>query len=335
MTVAEAFSNQAKSCIAMGSPFLGQLLRLVAERLEPDNAVAETILNWSGDPHTRADSLPLRLAGSLHALKLENLAFSEVFPPNTPDDDTLWRAINVSFTAHEAHFLHWLKSPPQTNEVRRSAILLAALAEVAKRYPDQPIALFELGASGGLNLLADHYQLRLPGLTLGSDAAKVVLKPDWSGPLPPAKLPQVVVRQGVDLAPLDASNPNDRLRFLAYLWPDQPERLHLTELALSEVQKSSLGLDTGDAGAWLEGALARPQSALRVVFHTVAWQYFPRDTKARVLRSLSQSETPLLQISMEADDETPGALVTLTHWPEARVETLGRADFHGRWVVWH
>ena len=42
--------------------------------------------------------------------------------------------------------------------------------------------------------------------------------------------------------------------------------------------------------------------------------------------------------SMEADGQSPGAVMKLTVWAgqsEAGVErTLGRVDFHGRWVEW-
>jgi hypothetical protein len=45
----------------------------------------------------------------------------------------------------------------QTNEVRRSACLLPAFGLVARRGGDRPLALVEIGASAGLNLLWDRY----------------------------------------------------------------------------------------------------------------------------------------------------------------------------------
>jgi hypothetical protein len=53
--------------------------------------------------------------------------------------------------------LEWTQSPPtQTNEVRRSAALIAG-AKVALDHFQRPIVLSELGASAGLNLMWDHY----------------------------------------------------------------------------------------------------------------------------------------------------------------------------------
>ena len=330
MTPREAFRLQSKACEKLGSPFMGRLLGLMAARLSSDTAVGRCILDWEGDPGPGADSVPLRLAGALHALKLDGLALEAVYPPNHVSDEALWQAVMAALETCETRILDWLTRPPQTNEVRRSAVILAALAEVGARYPDQTVELLELGCSGGLNLQADHYRAEFPGLTLGTKNTSVVLKPEWTGPMPPSVLPSVVARRGVDLSPLGLK---DRLRFLAYLWPDQPDRLHLTEAALSIAAKSPPPLDAGDAAAWLETTLATPSAAdLRVVFHTVAWQYFPYATKARALEALGN--TTLVQIAMESDHKPPGAAVTLTHWPEGRTEPLGRADFHGRWIAW-
>lgn len=315
---------------------MGRLMALLADRLCPGNAVADHMLNWPGDPNPSADSVPLRLAGALHALKLDGLALTDVYPPETPSDDALWDAIDAAFRAHPDRLLDWLTRAPQTNEVRRSAVILAALAEVARRYPDRDVALYELGASGGLNLLADRYQLALSTMTLGPVDAKVILRPDWSGPLPHPTLPNVTGRRGVDLAPLDPMHAADRLRFLAYLWPDQPDRQDLTERALAEAQNTPVALETGDAGAWLDDVLNTAlDTALPVVLHTVAWQYFPQSTKDRALETLARTETPVVQIGMETDGTAPGAAITLTEWPAGEATPLGRADFHGRWINWY
>ncbi|MDA8585921.1 DUF2332 family protein [Rhodobacteraceae bacterium] len=335
MTVRDAFHGQSRSCAGMGSPFMGRLMTLCANRLAPGSAVADRVLNWPGDPSTNADSVPLRLAGGLHALKLDGLALGDVYPPETASDDALWQSILDTFETHRDRLLDWLTRPPQTNEVRRSGPLLVSLAQVAKNHPDCDIELLELGASGGLNLFMDRYRLDLPGLSLGPPNAPLILTPDWTGPLPHHTLPRITARSGVDLAPLDPTHSADRLRFLAYLWPDQPERLRLTELALTEARVTPVVLSAGDAGAWLEHALAEPTQNLRVVFHSVAWQYFPEATKARARNALQNTADLTLQIAMEADDNTPGAALTLTEWPNGTTTRLGRADFHGRWIDWY
>ncbi|MCV6591367.1 MAG: DUF2332 family protein [Silicimonas sp.] len=334
MTPREVFRAQARACTALGSPFMGRLMTLCAERLSGDTAVGARLLNWPGDPGISADSISLRLAGALHALKLEGLALEAVYPPHDAQDDALWTAVEDALVTHEARLLDWLTRAPQTNEIRRSAVLIAGLAEIAKRYPDQEVALLELGASAGLNLQCDAYRLDLPGRSLGPDRAEVVLTPDWKGPLPPAQLPKVASRTGVDLAPIDPADPDARLRLLSYLWPDQPHRRSLTEAGFAQAARRPVRIAKGDAGDWLAAALsARATDHLRVVMHSVAWQYFLPATAETARRAMAHAATPLVELAMEADGGK-GTAVTLTHWPEGRTEPLGRADFHGRWIAW-
>ena len=95
-----------------------------------------------------------------------------------------------------------------------------------------------------------------------------------------------------------------------------------------------------DAGMWLANALANPlPGTLRLVFHTVAWQYFPETTRAlaeialKKATSVASAEAPLARLSME-DADGKAAAVTLTTWPGGQERQIARADFHGRWIDW-
>ena len=93
---------------------------------------------------------------------------------------------------------------------------------------------------------------------------------------------------------------------------------------------------------WLAQRLAQPQpGALHLVFHTVAWQYFPAATQARGAALLAAAgacataDAPLARLAMEGDSTgLPGAALTLDLWPGGQRIALGRVDFHGRWVDW-
>ncbi len=332
MNVREAFQAQGRTCAALGSPFMGRLMPLIGARLSK-GAVADRILGWQGDPSASADSVPLRLAGALHALKIEGIALTDVYPPEDVDDDTLWAALEDAMTVHEARLMAWLDTAPQTNEVRRAAPLIAALSKVAEAYAD-PVELIELGCSGGLNLRTDHFQVDLGGAAFGPKSSRVTLKPDWTGAAPATPPLPIVARYGVDLSPIDPATTAGRLRLLAYLWPDQPERIAMTDAAIDIARNIPATIAAGDAGAWLETQLAEPApDRTRVVFHTVAWQYFPEPATARAVSAMEQTESPLVRISMEADGGK-GAALTMTHYPSGREIFLGRADFHGRWVHW-
>ncbi|WP_422074232.1 DUF2332 domain-containing protein [Tranquillimonas rosea] len=338
--VRAAFEEQARACEELGSPFHGRLLALCAAHLTPGGAVAARVLNWRGDPSHRADSVALRLAGALHALKLSGRSeLVAVYPPSNVDDAALWHAVESTMADEADVILAWLESPPQTNEVRRSAAVIPALHLVAQRF-GRPIEMFELGTSGGLNLRADRYRLDLPGARFGPADARTILTPDWSGPYPPDAAPHIVRRAGGDLNPLDPASDADRLRLLAYLWPDQAHRLKLTEAAIATAAEHPAEITRGDAGAWLADVLDRSaEGHCRFVFHTIAWQYFPEATKAACAAALDAAgatasrDSPIVRFGMEADGGR-GAALTLTTWPGEEIVSLGRADFHGRWIEW-
>ena len=333
--VRQAFRDQAQACDALGSPLMARLMAGLADRLSPGDPVSDQVLGWPGDPSSKVDSLPLRLAGGLHALVLtgQDPALAAAYADPDPAQDPTQAALNA-LRHHPAHLLDWLTSPPQTNEVRRSAVLIAAANWLTARF-GLPLVLSELGASAGLNLLWDHYALTAQGHTVGPANPALTLSPDWTGPLPPGTPPTILDRRGVDLNPLDPVA--DRLKLLAYLWPDQPDRIVRTRAALDLSARLRPQVDRGDAADWLESRLqTRHDGALHLVFHTVAWQYFApaTQTRARAAMERAGQDRPLAHLSMEADSQTPGAALTLTLWPGGEIRHLGRADFHGRWVTW-
>ena len=332
MTLRAALLDQAESCRQLGSPFTARLLTLAAERLTDETPVAARLLAWEGDVTGRGQSVPLRLAGALHRLVLAGDDLALHWPPNpTTDDDALWQAVEGAFQRHGDAILAALDTAPQTNEVRRAAALIPALHMLAARY-DLPLALYELGASAGLNLHLDRFALQAGRVRFGPDTPALTLEPDWTGPAPEPAALKIAARRGVDLAPVDPHDPEDKLRLLSFLWADQPERRARTLAAMSVADTR---VEAGDAGAWLAPALAgSPASALPVVYHTVAWQYFPDTAEAAAVAAMEHAGRPLARISMEADDTGRNAALTLTTWPDGTTHALARVDFHGRWVEW-
>lgn len=335
-----AFDRQASSCADLGSGFMAQLCALLAERLAPGHAIADRLIAWPGDLSSGGASVPLRLAGALHALRLSGHAgLSAVYPPAVVDDDTLWNGIDPVLRDEVAFIDGFLDSAPQTNEVRRAAVLIALGHWLAARH-GRGLRLSELGASAGLNLMWDSFVLRIGEAAFGPADSSVALFPDWRGDLPPQAAVTVAARRGVDLNPLSPdplSSGADALRLQAYLWPDQPERLALTRAAVALARAP---VDRGDAADWLPGRLAHVPGQLHLVYTTIAWQYFPPDRQARardLIVAAGRAATarhPLAWFAMEADGAGPGAALTLRLWPGDLTLAMGRADFHGRWVDW-
>lgn len=339
MSLRAALRQQAKNNQSLGSPFTAHVLGLLADRLQPGTALSDRLFGWQGDIGSSAASVPLRLLGGLHALVLNGAApdLTALYPPNPqPSDDVLWQAIDAAMLNNAGFLDEWLNNAPQTNEVRRAAILIATGHWLTREY-GLPIALSELGASGGLNLMWDTFGMQVGGQSYGPQSPAFTLTPDWNGPLPPATTPTITDRRGVDLNPLDPKNPNDALRLTAYLWADQPERLERTKAV---IKTYAAQVDKGDAAAWLQARLRtqRPGQT-HLIYHTIAWQYFPDATKSACEVALNAAgaratkDAPLARLSMEADGGK-GAALTLWLWPEGRKITLGRVDFHGRWVDW-
>jgi len=332
-----ALQDQAQHCANLGSPFMAQLCSVLAENLTTGTPLSDRLFTWPGEMALGADAVPLRLCAAFHALHLLGRGnLGAVYPPNRVDDTTLWAGIAAAMDSESGFVQRWIDSPPQTNEVRRSAGLIAGAHWLTERY-NLPIHLSELGASGGLNLMFDRFRLRIDGQDYGPDDPALTLTPDWSGHLPPVCAAKVSERRGSDLNPLDPHAPSDRLRLRAYLWADQPERLALTDAA---IRVATGPVDKGDAIDWLATRLTPRPGALHLIWHSIAWQYFPHAAQARgtalieAAGAKATDDTPLGWLSMERDVSGPGAALSLRHWPGDHHVALGRIDFHGRWLRW-
>lgn len=340
MTPRAAFADQALACRALGSPLTAQVCDGLAAALQPEQGpVAQTILNWPGDASGRANSVPLRVAGALHFLTRAGLVpdLAAAYARGAAPPDLMIRALQD----HAAFVLDWLRSPPQTNEVARSAAIIAAAHFLR---PALPLAVMELGASAGLNLNWHRFRLQpqtaQPHPGFGPADSAVILRPEWHGTPPPPADIRLASAQGVDLNPLDAARDGDRL--LAYCWADQTQRLDRLAAALAIARAHPPQLVAGDAADWLAAQLAQPAPGqMRLIYHTIAWQYFPPEAQARAEAALqaagarASTDAPLAHFAMEADDAAPGAGLRLRLWDgNLREWQLGRADFHGRWIDW-
>ncbi len=347
MSVQVAFQSQSSICTAAGAPFTGRLCRLVAERLDDSTAIGRRVLNWSGNPSHEGDALPLRLMGGLHALARDGRRpeWSAVYPPNdVPDDDTLWGLLESLLVEEEGFLDPWLDGPPQTNEVGRSAALMSGLLVLADRVK-MPFALYELGASAGLNSQLDRYGYRLGKTRAGDDASPVQLAPQWQGASPPPAEVKVVARRAVDRNPLDVRSEGTRKMLAAYVWADQLERLERLEAALDLAAGAPVTVERDDAADWLENTLTVTAEAgvCRVVMHTIAFQYFPPEAQQRIRDHMDKVgqgatlESPLAWLSFEASEQggpERRPMLKLRVWPGGGEMHLAVCQPHGAEIFW-
>lgn len=336
------FESQARSCDRLGSPFTARMCRLLADILDGDTATGRKALGWVGDPG--ADALALRLCGAMHALVLsgrdEQLAAQ--YPPSRTDETDLREAAMAALTNHDAFICDFIDSPPQTNEIARSAMLLPGLLLVA-RESGLPLAIGEIGASAGLNLNLDRFHYTYENERWGDAASPVKLSPQVEGNSPPLEATlDVVSRAGCDRMPVDISIPEQRLRLKSYLWPDQPYRMERLEAAMMVATAHPFSLTKEDAADFVDRELAhRPGDAAYVLMHSIMWQYMPEATKSRIEAALAQhgaeatARASIAHLRMEpVPGESGHAILSLTIWPGGTARRLARVDFHGRWIAW-
>jgi hypothetical protein len=162
-----------------------------------------------------------------------------------------------------------LERSTQTNEPGRCAAMLPVVA----RLP-QPLALIEVGASAGLCLLLDRYGYDYGDARLATESRPCLSCVAGAGTPLPSRLPEVVWRAGLDLNPLDPSDPQDRAWLEALVWPEQRDRLERLREALDVAVAAKPRVVRGDLRHDLAGLVAQaPPEATLVIFHTAVLAY--------------------------------------------------------------
>lgn len=337
------FAKQAVWCAQLGSPLTADLMAGLGVALDRSTATGRRVLGWRGRADALGDAVALRLAGALNALvragRLPELATH--YPPNDlPDADVLTAAAMAAIADADGEICAWLDHPPQTNEVARSAVLYPGMCYIAEQT-GLPLALYEVGASGGLNLFADRFSYRFGEARRGDPASDVVLSPEWSGAEPPIAEPRIIRRMGCDRNPLDIARADHRNRLLAYIWPDQASRISRFKAALEIAQADPPAMAKMDAADWVEAQINGESEAgvVRVLFHSIAYQYFPDEVKRRIMTRMqnvgarASREAPLAWLSFEQDSDD-GPRLTLRLWPDGEVRELAVAGPHVHAIEW-
>lgn len=231
----------------------------------------------------------------------------------------------------------------QTNEPLRLAPLLPVLSEF-----DGPLALLEIGAAAGLCLYPDRYSYRVVDAH-GTERARidphdgpspVVLTSTVTGPLPVMRMPEIVWRGGIDLAPLDAADPRHRDWLRGLIWPGEEGRDERIVAALDIVAADPPVLFKGDAMARLaELAALAPAEATLVVTTPGVLVYLPWPERAALIAGIRRLGAHWITIDAPGllrdmwrppvdPERWPGSVVALDGRVRASADPLGR---HWEW----
>ncbi|GGM26754.1 MULTISPECIES: DUF2332 domain-containing protein [Micromonospora] len=168
----------------------------------------------------------------------------------------------------------------QTNEAGRCAALLPVLAALP-----QPLALVEVGASAGLCLYPDRYAYRYGEHLVG--VGEPLLECAAVGLSPPARRPEVVWRAGLDLTPLDVTDPADVAWLDALIWPEHTHRRARLRAAAAVAATDPPLLLRGDLVDDLPALAAQaPADATLVVFHTSVLYQVPARRRAAFIETV-------------------------------------------------
>jgi len=247
-----------------------------------------------------------------------------------------WDDIDRALDEHTDFLRRWLREQAvQTNEVQRAWGLLPVFLSVAD---GRPFDLLELGPSGGLNLVWDHYRYRYSTGSWGEGPLELV--GDDREP-PPVELLRrhvaVTRRRGVDLNPVDVTTEDGARLLQAFVWADQTARLERLTGAIAVLREEPPELIQGDYVELLPALLRdRMPGAHLVVFQTASTMYLEADGAERLRAALHRAarEEPLTYISTGHAPSDNGFALEVERYPDGRATRVAVMDFHGDWLEW-
>lgn len=324
------------------SPLYTQLFSQVAGWLEDEEHPVTVWLVEVGKTRNPFDMTLLLMAG-LHEAILAELPSAENlrrFYPTVggmtdPGDPSFAATLQSTILALQDHLTLVIQTANvQTNETGRGSSWLLPLAFCTWTE----VELLDMGASAGLNLLADQRQFEL----LNGDQALMLLgngtQPEMmikaAGNLDPFwrthnNIPKITARRGIDLMPFELKSAADDLRLKSYIWGDQPDRMDRLDRALAiyktaQRSKAPIQLEPVSLPDQLEAYLhSLPQANTPlVVYNTIVTMYFP-DDRPQLEQTMtvwaSQQSRPVLWVQWEPP----------TGWMEENRET---GEFG--WAAW-
>ena len=217
----------------------------------------------------------------------------------------------------------------QTNECRRCVAIVPAIWST----PVTRFHLIDFGCSAGLNLNLDLYRYHWDGVSWGPDSPVSLRTENRGRPITPRPI-EVLTKTGLDLAPIDPTDPDARMWLEALVWPEHDDRRRRLLGALEVATENPPTLVGGDALGTLGPTLdSLPGDESAVVVNSFILNQFPREARNTVgdIVRTARERRPVYRVSIEwlskADDAATIAVDDGTG-----LEVVGMTQPHGEWV---
>lgn len=345
-TLAQAYRHFGEVDAAEASPLYERIAVALSESDEALRAIERAPARKRHPTVILAALHDLALAGRAPALAAAHAA--------TNGDAAAAAAIDTLLRMTDSVVAIAQRRKLRTNETGHGAVLYPAIAEAAHRVGANAVGLIDVSCSAGLNLNVDRVGITYSnGQSLGDPSSPVQLSASIVGqrPLPTRAMPEVVARVGIDLDPVDVTDPDAARWLRACVWPDQSERAVRLDAELALAATDPPLLLQGDALDMLPDAFARiPEDALPVVTTTWALSKFPLESRLRFLQRLDDAALgrAVAWVSVEGVGVAPAiptlgdrrasghtiiGVAILGH-STLRTETIGRCWSQGRLLAW-
>ncbi len=239
----------------------------------------------------------------------------------------------------------------QINEVRRCIPLVLSLSQVTDG-DEAPLALVDIGAAAGLNLLVDRfcYDFGSAGFLGHPDAALRLACECRGALLPPVpdRIPRIAWRLGIDCQPIDVTDSHQTNWLIALCAPDDSGRLTVLQKAVEVARRYPPEIVVGTASEALPETISRvPVNLTLFLVHSFTTHHFSSQERIRydeILTGLGRTRN-FHEVSLEwerlangaPDFSKPVPLKLRSFRRRCRTETvLGTVDSRGacEWIEW-
>ena len=316
-----------------------KLYEFLASQIAKDDDLLETCSNsHSGQP------VPNLIFGAVHFLLLKGKEHKlKEFYPSLVINPLHHRDSFESFKdfclSYKDEIIHLIQSKlVQTNEVRRCGYLYPVFSYIHEKTK-QPLALIEIGTSGGLQLLWDQYSYTYnTNEVFGNIDSKLNITSEIKNDITPylrTNSPPVTTRVGIDLNPVDLDDEEEKLWLKSLIWPEHGERLTMFEKAAEYMKEHPVQLVKGNGVELLNQYVGKlPFDNTVCIYHTHVANQMAIETRNLLLNNIDAigKNRDVFHIYNNVQDK----YLHLDYYLNGveYKQTIAETDGHGRWFKW-